>query len=139
MRKYTSWTFSTILTKKNLQKKQAKPHCIQNSLACFKITYNASNESLYLHCSYKSLAKYAVPPLISSAVFLHLLLSNIMLCAFHLSPSRNRHFFERLVLMIVVLNASNHIFHIYMDTSRFLLQSVHTMRKILHLLLKNTR
>ena len=120
-------------------KKQTKPHCIQSSLACFKITYNASNENLFLHCSCKSLAKYVVPPLISSAVFLHLLLSNIMLCAFHLSPSRNRHFFERLVLMIVVLNANNRIFHIYMDTSRFLLQSVHTMRKILHLLLKNTR
>ena len=138
-RRYSILHFPICFHKKQSTKKQAKPHCIQSSLACFKITYNASNESLYLHCSYKSLAKYAVPPLISSAVFLHLLLSNIMLCAFHLSPSRNRHFFERLVLMIVELNASNRIFHIYMDTSRFLLQSIHTMRKILHLLLKNTR
>lgn len=137
--RYSILHFPICFHKKQSTKKQAKPHCIQSSLACFKITYNASNESLYLHCSYKPLAKYVVPPLISSAVFLHLLLSNTMPCAFHLSPSRNRHFFEHSTWMTLELNASSRIFHIDMDTSRFLLQPVHTRRKILHLLLKNTR
>ena len=137
--RYSILHFPICFHKKQSTKKIGKTALSSEQPCLFWITYNASNESLSLHCSYKSLAKYAVPPLISSAVFLHLLLSNTMPCAFHLSPSRNRHFFERLVLMIVELNASNRIFHIYMDTSRFLLQSVHTMRKILHLLLKNTR
>lgn len=138
-RRYSILHFPICFHKKQSTKKIGKTALSSEQPCLFWITYNASNESLSLHCSCKPLAKYAVPPLISSAVFLHLLLSNTMPCAFHLSPSRNRHFFERLVLMIVELNASNRIFHIYMDTSRFLLQSVHTMRKILHLLLKNTR
>ena len=110
-----------------------------STVCLFLITYNASSESLFLHCSYKSLAKYAVPSLISFAAFPHLLLSNTMLCVFHLNPSRNRHFFEHSIWMMPELNASNRIFHIDMDTNRFLLQSVHTMRKISHLFLKSTQ